>query len=120
MLIVLVYASSSESIAGMVDRCPRLRELNLTGSIASLDPVLVRLSTHCPLLQSLILNDCDGYSENGLLSVVSGCRQLTKLSLSNNTNISDTVMSHLGNQAPQILYLSLDMRLVWRPRYVFA
>lgn len=62
----------------VAQRCPRLEELNLFGSIIT-DAAIDRITAACPLLTKLSIHDCGKLTHRALRYIAARCPRLTNL-----------------------------------------
>uniref|UniRef100_A0A5B7BQ23 Putative F-box/LRR-repeat protein 12 n=1 Tax=Davidia involucrata TaxID=16924 RepID=A0A5B7BQ23_DAVIN len=82
------YSINSFHLYRLLNRFQQLESLSLSGCIELPDSGLTQLQYYGSKLHALYLDCCFGITDNGLLSVATGCHSLTAVSLYR-SNISD-------------------------------
>lgn len=66
------------------------------------DATLLTLARHCPSLETLNINECEGFGNFGLCAVVQSCQKLTELSM-DDVNISTVVLECMCTHLSPVL-----------------
>eukprot|EP01137_Pigoraptor_chileana_P003147 Opistho-2@42936 len=79
---------SDRLLLALARNCPRLRELDVTGSVGVSVAAACALADHCPELRLLDLSECFGVTDDVVLAIVQRCNRLEALHVNNCTRIS--------------------------------
>lgn len=77
---VTLQAIDTTALVQLVTRNPRLEKLAVY-RIGAIDPVLVALGAHCPLLQEVTLTSSEPAREGALVALAEGCRRLQRVDI---------------------------------------
>ena len=87
---------TDQCIVDVINRCPKLRSINLSGCGNVTDAGVSALGAGCRKLQSIDLTLCCQVTDAGVISLSAGCGQLQSISLFCCGEVTDAGVTALG------------------------
>jgi hypothetical protein len=97
--------------AVLTSYCPLLTHIDMSkGGNEVSNALLSAIAAYCPHLESIDLSSC-GFTEEGILALVTRCPHLTSLNLADNGRFSiafGSMLSSIANNSPTLEYIDLS------------
>lgn len=108
---------NDEAVTNLVRSCPKLKTLFLSGSLLTAAS-LELLGENCENLRKLVLGisgnlrgkhirKIENVTDDGILSIARGCKQLRHLNLNHCTNVTDEALNHLADCAKNLTRIDI-------------
>jgi hypothetical protein len=99
---------SDGGVRQLVEACPLLTSLDLSGCSVVTDGGVRAVAAACPLLTSLDLSGCSVVTDGGVRAVAAACPLLTSLDLSDCSVVTDGGVRAVAAACPQLTSLDLS------------
>jgi hypothetical protein len=91
---------SAKYLLAVLQRCPQLTRLDVSGCLPVDDDVVAAVLQLCPALEHLCIRNCRKLSDATLVTLQKQAKSITSLSIGGNINITDVGLQHFINQYP--------------------
>ena len=99
---------TDQCVVEVINRCPKLRSINLSGCGKLTDAAVSALGAGCGRLQSIDLRGCGNVTDAGISALSAGCGQLQSINLDGCGKVTDAGVLALGAGCVQLQSINLS------------